>query len=72
MSKTTITRKELGKPILENNIFVSEDGKWIIHKVIITTIKPAQEFYGKLVNKAKTNFLKQQDKAQIINVQRVS
>jgi len=68
MSKINISRKELGKPILDNNIFVSDDGKWIIHKITITTIKPAQEFYGKLLNKAKANYLKNQDKSQSISV----
>ena len=62
MSKLSVSKKDLGKPILDNNIFVSEDGKWLVHKVSITTIKPAQEFYGKLLNRAKSNYLKSQEK----------
>jgi len=32
------------QPILENQITKSEDGKWIIHKTIITDIKPVSYF----------------------------
>jgi len=28
------------QPIIESNICVSEDGKWVIHRTIITDIKP--------------------------------
>lgn len=28
------------QPIIESNINVSEDGKWVIHRTIITDIKP--------------------------------
>jgi hypothetical protein len=27
-------------PILESNVMKSEDGKWIVHKTVITDIKP--------------------------------
>ncbi len=32
------------QPILESSISKSEDGKWIIHKTIITDIKPVSYF----------------------------
>ena len=32
------------QPILETQISKSEDGKWIIHKTIITDIKPVSYF----------------------------
>jgi len=32
------------QPILETQISKSEDGKWIIHKTIITDIKPISYF----------------------------
>lgn len=32
------------QPILESSISKSEDGKWIIHKTIITDIKPISYF----------------------------
>mgnify|MGYP001335231335 CR=1 FL=1 len=42
-TKTRI--EQLNKqPILENQITKSEDGKWIIHKTIITDIKPVSYF----------------------------
>lgn len=31
-------------PILETNIMKSEDGKWIVHKTVITDIKPVAYF----------------------------
>ena len=32
------------QPIIESSICKSEDGKWIIHKTIITDIKPVSYF----------------------------
>jgi len=32
------------QPILETSISKSEDGKWLIHKTIITDIKPVTYF----------------------------
>jgi len=32
------------QPILETQIGKSEDGKWIVHKTIITDIKPVSYF----------------------------
>ena len=31
-------------PIIESQVSKSDDGKWIINKVIITTIKPVKYF----------------------------
>jgi len=42
-SKTRV--EQLNKqPILETQISKSEDGKWIIHKTIVTDIKPVSYF----------------------------
>ncbi|MHA1169726.1 MAG: hypothetical protein ACTSRU_18000 [Candidatus Hodarchaeales archaeon] len=40
------------QPILESHITVSEDGKWIIHKTIITDIKPVA-YVEKVIESAK-------------------
>lgn len=32
------------QPIIESSISKSEDGKWVIHKTIITDIKPLSYF----------------------------
>lgn len=32
------------QPIIENTIKKSEDGKWLIHKTVITDIKPVSYF----------------------------
>ena len=32
------------QPIIESSISKSEDGKWVIHKTIITDIKPISYF----------------------------
>lgn len=32
------------QPIIENTVSKSEDGKWLIHKTIITDIKPVSYF----------------------------
>ena len=32
------------QPIIESSISKSEDGKWVIHKTIITDIKPVSYF----------------------------
>lgn len=37
------------QPVLETRISKSEDGKWIIHKTIITDIKPT-DYFQKVVN----------------------
>jgi hypothetical protein len=40
-----IKQQQLSRqPILETQISKSEDGKWIIHKTIITDIKPVSYF----------------------------
>jgi len=36
------------QPIIETTISVSDDGKWVIHKTIITDIKPLS-YYEKVV-----------------------
>ena len=38
------------QPIIENSVFRSEDGKWIIHKTTITDIKPVSYFEKVLQN----------------------
>ena len=41
--------KELAKmPIVENKISKSKDGKYLIHKTVITDIKPTN-YYGKVL-----------------------
>lgn len=43
--------KQLSKqPILETNVGKSEDGKWLIHKTVITDIKPVTYFEKVLEN----------------------
>lgn len=32
------------QPVLESSVSVSEDGKWVIHKTLITDIKPIKYF----------------------------
>ena len=40
-----IKQQQLSRqPILETQISKSEDGKWVIHKTIITDIKPVSYF----------------------------
>jgi len=42
---TTSKIEQLNKmPIIESHINKSDDGKWIIHKVVITSIKPVKYF----------------------------
>lgn len=36
------------QPILETSVAVSEDEKWIIHKTVITDIKP-RKYYEKVL-----------------------
>ncbi|MCD6464465.1 hypothetical protein J7L02_03020 [Candidatus Woesearchaeota archaeon] len=38
------------QPIVETVIARSEDGKWLVHKTIITDIKPVT-YYEKVLNK---------------------
>jgi len=38
------------QPIVESSISVSEDGRWVIHKTIITDIKPRTYFEKVLEN----------------------
>lgn len=48
---SSVKIEQLSKqPILENTISKSEDGKWIIHKTIITDIKPVSYFEKVLGN----------------------
>ncbi len=43
LSQTKI--EQLNKqPVLETSVSKSEDGKWLIHKTIITDIKPVSYF----------------------------
>ncbi len=32
------------QPIIETNVSISEDGKWLMHKTVITDIKPVSYF----------------------------
>jgi len=32
------------QPIIENSLKLSEDGKWVVHKTVITDIKPVSYF----------------------------
>ena len=41
---------EQNKPILETHITKSKDGKYIIHKTVITDIKPVK-YYEKIMEK---------------------
>jgi hypothetical protein len=38
------------QPIIESSLSVSEDGKWVIHRTIITDIKPVTYFEKVLDN----------------------
>ena len=49
LSETKI--EQLNKqPVVESNISVSEDKKWIVHKTTITDIKPLK-YYEKVLQK---------------------
>ena len=51
---TQLKIEQLNKqPILETSVQISEDGKWIMHKTIITDIKPVSYFEKVLSNSAK-------------------
>lgn len=51
---TQLKIEQLNKqPILETSIQISEDGKWIMHKTIITDIKPISYFEKVLSNSTK-------------------
>lgn len=39
------------QPIVESSIGVSEDGRWVIHRTIITDIKPRSYLEAVLSNK---------------------
>lgn len=39
------------QPIIENTIMKSEDGKWLIHRTVITDIKPVS-YFEKVLAKA--------------------
>ena len=42
---SAIKIEQLSKqPIIESTISVSEDGKWIIHRTVITDLKPRSYF----------------------------
>ena len=43
LSKTKIEQLNR-QPVLETSISKSEDGKWLIHKTIVTDIKPVSYF----------------------------
>ncbi len=38
-------------PIIETNVGKSDDGKWVIHRTTITSIKPIK-YYQKVLEKA--------------------
>lgn len=38
------------QPIIETNILRSEDGKWLVHKTVITDIKPIN-YYEKVLER---------------------
>lgn len=38
-------------PIVESNVMKSDDGKWVIHKTTITSIKPIK-YYQKMLENA--------------------
>jgi len=44
MTEEKTTKEFQNKPILETHISKSEDGKWVIHKTVITDIKPVAYF----------------------------
>lgn len=48
MEQKTQEQTEKGKPILETHISKSKDGKYIIHKTVITDIKPVT-YYQKVL-----------------------
>ena len=39
------------QPIVESSVSKSEDGKWLIHKTVITDIKPVSYFEKVMANK---------------------
>lgn len=42
---SAVKMQQLNKqPIIETSVHVSEDGKWLIHKTVITDIKPVSYF----------------------------
>jgi hypothetical protein len=45
--------EEKGKPIIETKITKSKDGKWVIHKTIITDIKSANYYKAILEGQLK-------------------
>ena len=48
---TTSKIEQLNKmPIIECHVNKSDDGKWIIHKTVITSIKPVKYFEKVLQN----------------------
>ncbi|MFH1850411.1 MAG: hypothetical protein ABH879_09620 [archaeon] len=52
MALTEKQEEQLGKmPIVETRIQKSKDGKYIMHKTVITDIKPA-EYYRVVLDKA--------------------
>ena len=38
------------QPIVESSVSKSEDGKWLIHKTVITDIKPVSYFQKVMAN----------------------
>ena len=40
------------QPIIESTVSMSEDGKWLIHKTVITDIKPIS-YYEKVLSNIK-------------------
>ena len=41
------------QPVVESNITLSKDGRWLIHKTVITDIKPVSYFEKVLENNKK-------------------
>lgn len=49
MIKTVPEFNDRPSPIVESEVKKSRDGRWIIHRTIITDIKPAA-YYSKVLN----------------------
>jgi hypothetical protein len=49
---SSVKIQQLNKqPIMESTVSVSEDGKWVMHRTIITDIKPVSYFEKVLGNR---------------------
>ena len=50
IKETAVDLREANGPIVETQISKSKDGKWIIHKTIITDIKSVN-YYGQILKR---------------------